>query len=159
MTKKLIHYTVLLTILLLPVAAATSDYRRPEPTNVWKQINTFLNNHKVKDAYAKSWYLSKAIRPYTMAAITFHESGGTLNDVKGSCGEVSAFQILKPPRGFQSGNFYQAQAIAEHIFEEKRQTFKHFDKAIQGYNGNPKKKKTKVYLAKISILVKEIRNA
>lgn len=150
--KKIIHYTVLSFLLLTPVVVSCSDYRQPEPTGTWKKIYLFLKDNRVDDSYGKSWMLSKALRPVKMTAIAFLESGGTLNDVRGTCGEVSAFQILRPPPGMDKRDFLQSMYVAESIFNEKLLSWKNLQKATAAYNGNPKKKKPREYAQEIDQL-------
>lgn len=161
MIKKVLTVWFIGCIILLGsiVNINSSEYINIKPNKnniVYNKILDFLIDKKVYNPYYKAYILSTAKRPFTMTAIGYLESNGTFEHISGRDGEVSAFQILKPPKDFNKHSLNQSMQWAEGHLDMTITQHKSYYKGIRQYNGGIRNPKTKQYADRVLQIIEEI---
>jgi len=140
--------------MLFPMVTGGAIHKQPRDPN-YSLIYRHVSRYNPKNAPRIAYHLSKAQRPILMAAIAKVESRYDIN-ARGSSGEITIFQLLKPPRDLKPHDIKRALSLAEkHINEDERDT-KSLEKAIRLYNGSLKNPKTKLYLERVKQAMSDI---
>lgn len=156
------RWILIASILLVPNLAATGDYERintpsyivenkggkvrvKKQTPVFRRIYTFATNrYGLEQGIAMEFGMSceQTPDPKTCAAIAAKESGFR-SDAIGLDGELSAWQLLEPPPGFNRLDNFQAARIAmKHLASKTKEAKGNFRQGIRRYNGaGPKAEK------------------
>jgi len=146
---------IFIVLMLVPVITGGAVDKQPPRNPNYSLIYKHVSRYNPVNAPRIAYHLSRAQRPILMAAIAKVESRYDIN-ARGSSGEITIFQLLKPPRDLHPHDIKRALSLAErHINEDERDT-KSLEKAIRLYNGRLTNPKTKLYLERVKQAMSDI---